>query len=130
MSGHGLAQEAIVVDSRWSFDGGRDAVRYFADLAATPTAVLAGADIAALGMMDALWDIGQSVPEAYSLVGYDNSRTSSLGPIRLTTVDQAGAEMGRRVGRLLLERIEGRSMACHDVLVPRLVLRGTTARIG
>jgi LacI family transcriptional regulator len=75
------------------------------------------------------WDSGQSVPETYSLVGYDNSRTPSLWPIRLTTVDQAGAEMGRRVGQLLLQRMEGRSKARHDLPAPGLVVRGTTARL-
>jgi hypothetical protein len=78
-------------------------------------------------MMSELWDSGQPVPEAYSLLGYDNSRTSSLGPIRLTTVGQAGAEMGRRVGQLLLQRIEGRPTARRDLPVPRLVVRGTAA---
>lgn len=89
----------------------------------------AGADIVALGMMSELWDGHQTVPEAYSLVGHDNSRTSSIGPIRLTTVDQVGVEMGKRLGHFLVERIEGRPEARHDVLEPRLVVRGTTARL-
>lgn len=129
MSRHGLGREAIVIDSRWNLDGGRDAARQVAALNSPPTAVHAGADIVALGMMSELWEGGQSVPLAYSLVGYDNSRTSSLGPIRLTTVDQAGIEMGKRVGHLLVERIKGRTEARHDVLEPRLVVRGTTARL-
>lgn len=128
MSRHGLDREAIVIDSRWNLDGGKEAARQIAALNAPPTAVHAGADIVALGMMSELWEGGQSVPQAYSLVGYDNSRTSSLGPIRLTTVDQAGMEMGKRVGHLIVERIEGRTGARHDVLEPHLVIRGTTAR--
>lgn len=129
MSKHGLDSEAVVLDSRWSLDGGRDAARQIDAMDWPPTAVHAGADIVALGMMNELWDGGKSVPEAYSLVGYDNSRTSSLGPIWLTTVDQSGVEMGERVGHLLIERIEGRSDARHDVFEPRLVVRGTTARL-
>lgn len=128
MTRHGLDSEAVVLDSRWSLDGGRDAARQIGAFDSPPTAVYAGADIVALGLMTELWDGHQTVPEAYSLVGHDNSRTSSLGPIRLTTVDQAGVEMGKRVGCLLIERIEGRSDARHDVLEPRLVIRGTTAR--
>jgi LacI family transcriptional regulator len=128
MSHHGLASGAIVVDSRWSLDGGQDAARQINALDSPPTAVHAGADIVALGMMNELWAGGKSVPEAYSLVGYDNSSTSSLGPIWLTTVDQSGVDMGKRVGHLLIERIEGRSDARHEVFEPRLVVRGTTAR--
>lgn len=127
MKRHGLEDDAIVVDGEWSFDGGRRAVGTVDAMETLPTAVHAGADIVALGMMSELWNNGRSVPEAYSLVGYDNSRTASLGPIRLTTVDQSGMEMGERVGQLLLERIEGRTEARHDVLKPRLVVRDSTA---
>lgn len=129
MSRHGLAGEAIVIDSRWNLDGGKEAVRQIAALNSPPTAVHAGSDIVALGMMSELWECGRSVPQAFSLVGHDNSRTSSLGPIRLTTVDQAGLEMGKRVGHLLVERINGRTEARHHVLEPHLVVRGTTARL-
>lgn len=129
MDGHGLARDAVVIDSRWSLEGGRDAAQKIAALESPPTAVYAGADITALGMMSELWDRGQTVPGAYSLVGHDNSRTSSLGPIRLTTVDQAGVEMGRRVGDLIVDRIEGKSATRHDVLQPRLVVRGSTAHV-
>lgn len=127
MKRHGLEDDGIVVDGEWSFDGGRRAVCAVDAMETLPTAVHAGADIVALGMMSELWNNGRSVPEAYSLVGYDNSRTASLGPIRLTTVDQSGMEMGERVGQLLLERIEGRTEARHDVLEPRLVVRDSTA---
>ncbi|MFT3888183.1 MAG: LacI family DNA-binding transcriptional regulator [Arachnia sp.] len=127
MERHGLGDGAVVIDCEWSFQGGRDAVEQFDALGEPPTAVHAGADVVALGMMNELWRTGRSVPEVYSLVGHDNSRTSSLGPIRLTSVDQAGREMGERVGRLLLERFEGRDEARHEVLEPRLIVRDTTA---
>lgn len=127
MNKHGLDSGAVVVDSRWSLEGGRDAAQQIDVLDSPPTAVHAGADIVALGMMNELWAGNRSLPEAYSLVGYDNSSTSSLGPIWLTTVDQSGVEMGKRVGHLLIERIEGRSDARHEVFEPRMVVRGTTA---
>jgi LacI family transcriptional regulator len=124
---HGLEDEAVVIDAEWSFEGGRDAVEKIDALEVRPTAVHAGADVVALGMMNELWRTGRSAPEVYSLVGHDDSRTSSLGPVRLTSIDQSGHEMGERVGELLLERIEGRTEARHEVLEPRLVVRGTTA---
>ncbi|MBB1511087.1 LacI family DNA-binding transcriptional regulator [Tessaracoccus sp. MC1627] len=130
MADHGLTDSSTVIDSRWTLEGGREAARQLDALQSRPTAVHAGADIVAFGMMSELWDHSRSVPEAYSIVGFDNSRTASLGPIRLTTVDQSGLLMGERVGHLLLERIEGRAEARHEVLEPRLVIRDSTGYVG
>lgn len=130
MDKHGLGAESVVIDAAWSFDGGRRAAPMIDALPHRPTAVHAGADVVAFGMMNELWAGGRSVPEAYSLAGYDNSRTASLGPIRLTTVDQSGHEMGERVGHLLLERLEGRGEARHELLTPTLVVRDTTTAVG
>ncbi|KSU54838.1 hypothetical protein AS029_07790 [Microbacterium enclense] len=127
MDRHGLGGEAVVIDSRWSLEGGREAARIADTLEHPPTAVVAGADVTALGMLSELWETGRSAPAAYSLAGYDNSRTSSIGPIALTTVDQSGFEMGQAVGRLLLERISGRTESTHLLLEPQLVPRATTA---
>lgn len=127
MEGHGLESSAMVIDGTWSMDGGRDAARAIESLDVRPTAVHAGADVVAFGMLSAWWDDGLRVPRDFSLAGYDNSRTSSIGPISLTTVDQSGHRMGARAGELLLERIAGRTEAVHELLEPRLVARATTA---
>lgn len=126
MARHGLTDTATVIEGQWSYEGGRQAAHQVDELIDQPTAVHAGADIVALGMMSELWNQGRSVPGAYALAGYDNSRTASMGPIRLTTVDQSGVEMGERVGSLLLERLDGRDGARHETLEPRLVVRDTT----
>ena len=127
MQRHGLSDSAVVIDGSWSMDGGRDAARAIEAFDPRPTAVHAGADVVAFGVLSAWWDDGLRVPGDFSLVGYDNSRTSSIGPISLTTVDQSGREMGARAGELLLERIAGRTDAVHELLEPRLVARATTA---
>ncbi|MEV7631835.1 LacI family DNA-binding transcriptional regulator [Microbacterium sp. NPDC089318] len=127
MARHGLQDQATVVETQWSLDGGRDAARLIDGLDEPPTAVFAGADITALGIMSELWGQGRSVPDTFALVGYDNSRIASIGPIGLTTIDQSGPEMGQTAARLLLERIDGRSEASHLLLQPTLVVRATTA---
>jgi LacI family transcriptional regulator len=127
MQKHGLASDSMVLLAAWNLEGGREAARHIDSLASPPTAVFAGADVVALGMINELWDRGLSAPGTYSLVGYDNSRSASLGPISLTSVDQSGVEMGERAGQLLIERIEGRYRACHEMFEPRLVERNSTA---
>ena len=75
-----------------------------------------------------LTEAGLSVPGDISLAGYDNTTFAALGPISLTSVDQAGREIGTHAARLLLERIADRHKPSAQVrLSPTLVARRTTA---
>ena len=91
-----------------------------------PTAIFAGADIAALGVLRAAEELGLRVPEDLSVVGYDNIYISTINRISLTTVDQSGHSTGQSSTRLLLERIDGRTTPKQYVLAPRLVIRSTS----
>nr|WP_302846598.1 substrate-binding domain-containing protein [Arthrobacter sp. ok909] len=77
--------------------------------------------------LTALWNAGIRVPDELSVAGFDNIFTTSLAPISITTVDQSGLDMGAAAGRLLLERIGGRSEAVNTVVRPTLVARKTPA---
>lgn len=127
MEAHGLRDEAIVLRFPWSLAGGVEAATAVLDLERSPTAVHAGADIVAFGMLTEWSQRGVRVPRDFSLAGHDNSRTASIGPVSLTTVDQAGLEMGARAASLLLDRIAGNREAIHEVLQPALVVRRTTS---
>ncbi|MFF5652142.1 substrate-binding domain-containing protein [Streptomyces collinus] len=93
-----------------------------------PTAVFAGADIVAMGVLEAFAEAGVSVPDDISVAGYDNTTFASFGPISLTSVDQAGHEIGANAARLLVERIVDRLKSPVQIkLSPTLVPRRTTA---
>jgi LacI family transcriptional regulator len=63
------------------------------------------------------------------VAGYDNTTFAAFGPISLTSVDQAGHELGRNAVRLLLERIADRGRRSAQVILsPTLVARRSTAR--
>ncbi|MDQ1014133.1 DNA-binding LacI/PurR family transcriptional regulator [Streptomyces afghaniensis] len=81
-----------------------------------------------MGVLEAVAEAGLSVPGDLSVAGYDNTTFAALGPISLTSVDQAGHEMGRSAVRLLLGRIADRHRpSAGVVLSPTLVPRRTTA---
>jgi LacI family transcriptional regulator len=91
-----------------------------------PTAIFAGADFAALGVLRAAYELGLRIPADLSLVGYDNTTLAASAPINLTSVDQAAHDLGATAARLLGERMDGRSRSVLTSTAPQLVVRNTT----
>jgi LacI family transcriptional regulator len=128
MTARGLAEEIDVVSTSYTQEGGYLGAWQLLALSRPPTAIFAGADIVAMGVLEALTEAGCSVPGDFSLAGYDNTTFAALGPIGLTSVDQAGHQIGANAARLLLERIADRGRpSAHVKLSPALVSRRTTA---
>lgn len=125
MKRHGLDPDVIV--TAYSEQGGYQAALEAFARPVPPTAIFAGADIAALGVLRAADEHGLRVPEDLTVTGYDNIYTSTLGGISLTTVDQSGHLTGSMSARLLLERMNGRTQPVHYIVAPRLVTRRTSA---
>ncbi|MEU3841072.1 LacI family DNA-binding transcriptional regulator [Streptomyces sp. NPDC028635] len=94
-----------------------------------PTAVFAVNDMTAVGVLTAAAELGLKVPHDVSVAGYDNTSISRLRHLWLTTVDNAGHELGRRAARCLLQRFEdpGGAGRVH-LTTPALEVRGTTGR--
>ncbi|MGP3962416.1 LacI family DNA-binding transcriptional regulator [Nonomuraea sp. 3N208] len=127
MREHNLAGEIAVATTSYTEEGGYDGARELLGRSPRPTAIFAGSDEAALGVLAALHEAGLSVPGDVSVAGYDNTKLAAHPNIALTTVNQDGVVMGRTAGRLLLERIEGRTSAAHFSVIPSLVVRRSTA---
>ncbi|MFF5081787.1 LacI family DNA-binding transcriptional regulator [Actinoplanes sp. NPDC000266] len=128
MRAHGLAEHIDVAATSYTREGGRLGARELLSGRHRPTAIFAGADIVAMGVFDALSEAGLSAPADVSLAGYDDTAFASFGPISLTTVDQAGHQMGAEAARLLLDRVGDRERPTSQVrLSPALVPRATTA---
>jgi LacI family transcriptional regulator len=125
---HGLGDEIDVASTTYTQEGGYLGARQLLARPRRPTAIFAGADIVAMGVLDATTEAGLSVPGDISVVGYDNTTFAAFGPISLTTVDQAGHQIGADAARLLLDRIADRARPTAQVkLSPTLIPRRTTA---
>ncbi len=92
-----------------------------------PTALLCMSDQLAFGVLDAARELGLSVPENLSVVGFDDVPEAKRTTPTLTTVHQSHAEKGLRAGRILVARLGGDEPPETDLLPTRLVERGSTA---
>ena len=98
------------------------------DLAQRPTAVFAGSDEVALGVIEAARVRGLRVPENLSIVGFDDTQVASMASPPLTTVRQPLREMGRVAVRTASRLAAGETIDSYHVeLATELVVRASTA---
>ena len=103
---------------------------YFSGLPAdeAPTAVVCYNDLVALGLLRALRELGIRVPDAVSLVGFDDVNLCSYSEVPLTTMRVPKREMGQRAVELLIRQMEsGADYRLEQVtLQADLVVRDST----
>lgn len=128
MRRHGLFDRAEVISGAHNESAGAEAAQSMLAKSALPTAVLAGNDRCALGLLDVFTRAGVDVPGDLSLIGFDDSHLSDNPRIDLTTVHQDAEAMARHAVRLAVAMLQARADDQHDVVLePTLVIRGTTA---
>lgn len=127
MRRHGLGEHVTVVRGSFTDDGGyRGASRALA-VEDRPTALFVVNDLAAMGAMAAVVDLGLSVPDDVSVVGYDGTGLAGLRPLGLTTVAQPLHELGTEAAAYLCGQLDGEpSGERHTRLAPTLIERRTT----
>jgi len=96
----------LIVRGGWHVTDGQAAAACLMQLAPPPTAIVAPNDMAAIGAIAKLKELGRRVPEDVAVVGYDNIAIAEWYDPSLTTVDQPHYEMGRRAMQAVLERLE------------------------
>ncbi|HXT05623.1 MAG TPA: LacI family DNA-binding transcriptional regulator [Roseiarcus sp.] len=95
-----------------------------------PTALFAGSDYIAIGVLQGLRQLGLEAPAALSIVGFDDMPLAELLHPPLTTVRQPIAEMGRLGVQTLLARMRGESPQPGETRLPtQLVLRASVASL-
>lgn len=95
-----------------------------------PDAVFAANDQTALGCLHAFARSGVPVPDAVSVVGFDDGPEAALAQPGLTTMRVDGVELGRRAVHRLLALVAGGgapSMLVTEALVPTLTVRDSVA---
>jgi DNA-binding LacI/PurR family transcriptional regulator len=91
-----------------------------------PTAIFAASDTQAIGVMDAASELGLSIPQDLSVIGFDNIRDAEY--LNLTTIAQPLFESGYEGAHLLLSILKNPTEEIHEITMSlELIERGTTA---
>lgn len=100
------------------------------DLPQPPTAIFAGSDEMALGVIEAARLRRQRVPNELSVVGFDDTQLARMASPPLTTIRQPLWEMGGVAVRTALRLAAGETIESHHVeLATQLVVRASTASL-
>jgi LacI family transcriptional regulator len=92
-----------------------------------PTAIFAGSDISATGVLEAARRLGLQVPGDLSVVGFDDTVLAHTSAPPLTTVHQPIAEIGAAAVSILLRLSRGEIIPAKRVeLATELVVRSST----
>jgi LacI family transcriptional regulator len=120
--------DGYVRTGRFSYEHGLAGGAALLDLPRPPTAVFAGSDETALGVIEAARGRGLRIPEDLSVVGFDDTPVARLAAPPLTTVRQPLREMGAVAVRTALRLSAGERVDSHHVeLATELVVRRSTA---
>jgi LacI family transcriptional regulator len=131
-----MTEAGIEVPEKWIMEmpliqeGGSKAFEEAMKLSPQPDAFFCAGDFAALGVLQAALHHGIKIPEELGITGFANEPfTAFLNP-SLTTVDQRGGEMGRRVAEMFLacNEMEELSSCERVVLQPELIIRHSSLK--
>ena len=134
----GLAEHGVTLDpayirrAAYTYESGVEAATELLALPQRPTAIFAGNDEMAIGVMKAARDAGLRVPEDLSIVGFDDLPMASRVWPNLTTVRLPIRDMGRMAAEKLTARSRGLDPATliQPEVDPSLVVRDSTAPPG
>jgi LacI family transcriptional regulator len=123
---------AALLKSSWtefaSFDysSAYDAARRLLARRPRPTALFASSDQQAIGALRAAADLGLSVPQDLSVVGFDDIPLSDLVSPRLTTVRQAVSELSRVAVKTLISLRKGEAVAALQRIATDMKIRDSS----
>lgn len=122
------ADPALIRHGDWHAERAHEVMTQLLALPGPPTAVFAGNDEQCLGIYRALYERGLRIPDAMSVVGFDDMLYAPLLAPPLTTMRQPLREMGRVATKLLLRLIAGEPVEHVRVeLATPLIQRASSA---
>lgn len=128
----------LPIRQEWVFEGdfepedGFECMNNFFRQEKLPSAIFCFNDVMALGAISAITEKGYSVPNDFSIIGYDNIHNSRFYAPPLTTIHQSKSRLGCKALELLLTRINDEGKAHEPQTLefhPELVVRSSVKNL-
>lgn len=126
-----IKDEYQVSGELFSKENGYEAMKKILSLEEQPTAVFCASDMLAIGAIQAIREAGKSVPEDYSIIGFDGIDVGQLISPRLTTIRQDSRRMGKIAGNSILQMINDKNKRriTEKFTVDTYLINGETTKI-
>lgn len=122
--------ESLVFRGNYSFKAGLEGAEYFLKLNSPPTAIICANDSMALGAMRKLHQLGLTVPDDISVIGFDDIDVASQIQPPLTTIAAPIQAIAERSFSILKDLMAGLSPDNrHIALTAELQIRNTCAKL-
>lgn len=123
------SSEVTIVESEYTLEGGRNAMRRLLQSQTVPTAVFCGSDILAAGALKYCKSKGISVPGDISIVGFDNLEIAELLEPELTTLEVPAKDMGSLIAQMITSGATGAEFEVIKELSTQLIVRDSTGAV-
>ena len=122
--------ERLVCYGAFSQEGGYEMSQTILGNSPRPTAIFAGNNFIAVGVLRAFREAGLQVPDDLALVAFDDLPPTYVVDPFLTVAAQSAYEMGRKATQLLMQRMGGTAPEVYqEILLPtRLIIRQSSGR--
>ncbi len=124
---HDLGLQAEVVETDYSAELGARATRKLLSSRTPPTAIVFDSDLLAVTGLGVAQQMGFTVPDDLSIIGWDDSLISQVVHPPLTAITRDITAYGVAATRRLFEAIEGRADGDVETTRGELTTRGSTA---
>lgn len=113
----------IIDSDKFNFDAGYKAMKKILKNSDRPTAIFASSDLMAYGAIVAASEQGLSVPEDFSIVGFDDIYSSQYYNPGLTTIRQDHNAIGKSAAEKLLKMITTKVKEENTIVPVELIIR-------
>ncbi len=126
-----LYKNGYIMNGDWKFESGAGAIKkILSQNKELPTAIFAMNDLMAAGAIETAFNLGYSVPDDFSIIGFDNMEFSRFYRPRITTVDLPLNEMGTKSAEILINIINGKKVREKSYKIKcRLIKRDSVKNI-
>ncbi|MCA9911291.1 MAG: substrate-binding domain-containing protein, partial [Anaerolineae bacterium] len=119
--------ERLIVECDLTENAGKRLALQLLKLDNPPTAIMTGNDLMAIGVMNAVREMGMRVGQDIAVGGFDDIPAAEHLNPGLTTIRQPIFQIGQQLTRRLLQLIEGEVSGDQSTLLaPELILRGSS----